>query len=476
MGKITGYMEIGRKVGGYRPLHERISDFGEVEQTLNDVDRRAQASRCMDCGVPFCHWACPLHNKTPEWQDALYRGNYKEAYDVLTSTNPFPEFTGRVCPALCEKSCVLSITNEALTIRENECSTIEKSYELGLVVPRVPKKRSGKKVAVIGGGPAGLSAAYWLNQMGHSVTLYEAAEAVGGLLRFGIPDFKLNKLVIDRRVKVMEAEGITFITGTKAGVDVSATDLMEQYDAICVSIGAGVPRDLPVEGRDTKGVYFALQLLQQQNKVIRGAKIPESERITAEGKNVLIIGGGDTGSDCVGTSIRQKALSVTQIEIMPRPPKDRAENNPWPYWPNVLRTSSSHEEGCERRWNLATKKFIKDKKGNLVGAEVVTVEWNRDETGRMVMTEVEGSTEVIKAELILLSMGFLHAEHSGLLDGLQLEYDQRGNVKTGAESLKSSNAKVFACGDTQSGASLVVRAIASGHRCAGDIHQFLSNL
>lgn len=474
MGNPTGFMNIGRKEGGYRPIHERTGDFGEVEQTLNDEDRRAQASRCMDCGVPFCHWACPVHGKTPEWQDALYRGNYKEAYEILTSTNSFPEFTGRVCPALCEKSCVLNIHGEAVTSRENECAVIEKSFELGLVQPRIPKMRTGKKVAVIGAGPSGLASADMLNQMGHTVVVYEADNAIGGLLRYGIPDFKLNKMIIDRRQRIMEAEGIEFVVSTKAGVDIPFEELDRKYDAICVCIGSRIPRDLPAPGRELPGVHFALELLQQQNRVVRGDKFDEKERISAEGKHVLVIGGGDTGSDCVGTSIRQKALSVTQIEIMPKPSVQRSADNPWPYWPNVLRTSSSHLEGCERRWNLATKRFVEEN-GKLVGADVVQVEWVKDETGRMQMHEIAGTEEFIKAELILLSMGFVHPEHDGLLDDMGAEYDGRGNVKTANPDQTQStfNQKVFACGDARSGASLVVRAIANGRLGAQQINSFL---
>jgi len=472
MGKPTGFMEVGRQEAGYRPVQERIGDFGEVEQILNDSEREAQASRCMDCGVPFCHWACTVCSKIPEWQDALYRGNYKEAYEILVSSNRFPEFTGRVCPALCEKSCVLNLHNEPVTIRENERAIIEKAFELGLVVPSIPQKKTGKAVAVIGSGPAGLSAADLLNQMGHHVTVFEAEEAVGGLLRYGIPDFKLNKSIIDRRVRIMEAEGINFVVNTKVGHKISHQQLMKQFDAVCLAIGAGVPRDLPVEGRQLMGVHFAMDFLRQQNKQIRGQRIGETQRISAERKQVLVIGGGDTGSDCVGTSVRQKALSVTQIEILPQPPKARTENNPWPYWPNTLRTSSSHEEGCERRWGLATKKFIGEA-GKVSGAEVVQVSWEKDASGKMVMQEIKGTTEIIKADLILLSMGFLHAEHAGLVENLGLELDQRGNVKAPAFSLQTSDPKVFACGDAQSGASLVVRAIDSGRRCAKQIDEFL---
>jgi len=474
MGKPTGFMEISRKESGYRPVHERIGDFGEVEQTLNDDDRKAQASRCMDCGVPFCHWGCPVGSKIPEWQDAIYNGKYKEAFDILTSTNTFPEFTGRVCPAPCEKSCVLNIHNEPVTIRENEASVIEKAFQMGFVEPRIPEIRSGKKVAVVGSGPAGLSAADMLNQLGHTVTVFEADDAIGGLLRYGIPDFKLNKGIIDRRQKIMEAEGIAFVVNTKVGVDIKKDELLKKYDAVCLAIGAMKPRDLEVEGRNMEGIYFAMEYLKQQNKKIRGIKFADNERILATGKDVLVIGGGDTGSDCVGTAIRQKANSVTQIEIMPKPPKQRTDNNPWPYWPNTLRTSSSHLEGCERRWGLATKRII-SKNGKVTGAEVVSVEWTKGADGRMSMNEVPGSNHVIKAELILLSMGFVSPEHEGLLNDLNIEYDQRGNVKTDVKSAQPSIDNVFACGDAQRGASLVVHAIASGRLTAQNIDKYLMN-
>lgn len=471
MGKPTGFMEFGRRESGYRPVQERKGDYSEVELMLDEDDRKEQASRCMDCGVPFCHWACTVCSKVPEWQDALYNGKYKEAYEILSSTNRFPEFTGRICPALCEKSCVLNIHNEPVTIRENELAIIEKAFELGYVVPQVPEIRSGKKVAVIGSGPAGLSAADRLNQLGHTVTVFEADDAIGGLVRYGIPDFKLNKGIIDRRQEVLEAEGIEFVVNTKVGVDVKESDILKKYDAVCIAIGAMKPRDLQVEGREIEGTYYAMQFLKQQNKTIRGEKFTDEERILATGKNVLVIGGGDTGSDCVGTSIRQKAASVTQIEIMPKPPVEREDNNPWPYWPNTLRTSSSHKEGCERRWSLATKRVVTEN-GKAIGAEVAQVEWTKGADGRWNMAEVPGTVEVIKAELILLSMGFVSPEHEGLLDGLKVEYDNRGNVAT--TETKASIDKVFACGDAKNGASLVVTAIASGRETAEKIDAYLS--
>lgn len=472
MGNPKGFMEVKKKEGGYRPIEERIEDFSEVEQVLNDPDRKLQASRCMDCGVPFCHWACTVASKIPEWQDALYRGNYREAYEILTESNAFPEFTGRICPALCEKSCVLNIHNESVTIRENECSVAEKAFAMGYVVPKPPKTRTGKKVAVIGSGPAGLSAAERLNAWGHTVTVFEKDDAVGGLLRYGIPDFKLSKKVIDRRLEVLVDEGINFKTNTNVGVDITGVQLLNEYDAVVLAIGAMKPRDLPVDGRDLDGVHFAMDFLKQQNKVNRGKKFTNKERLLAEKKNVLVIGGGDTGSDCVGTSIRQKAKAVRQIEIMPKPPTKRAFGNPWPYWPNVIKTSSSHEEGCEREWALATKRFIGEK-GKVKQAEVVTVEWRKNADGRMEMVEIAGSNKVIDCDLVLLSMGFVHCVHEGLVRELDIELDGRGNIKVN-ENGQSTNEKVFASGDASMGASLVVRAIEDARQMASKVHQFLA--
>lgn len=465
-------MLIRRKEAGYRPLNERIYDYGEVEQTLDDKDRIDQAARCMDCGIPFCHWGCPVGSKIPEWQDEVFKGNWKEAYDILHSTNPFPEFTGRVCPAPCEKSCVLAIHDETVTIRENEASTVEHAFNLGIIQPRIPGIRTGKKVAVIGSGPAGLAAADLLNQSGHDVTVYEKNSAAGGLLRFGIPDFKLNKTVIDRRLEIFQAEGIHFRTGLTIGVDIQADVLLSEHDAVILATGAEQPRDLPAEGRDLKGVHYAMDFLTQQNRRIAGEVIPEEASISAKCKKVLVIGGGDTGSDCVGTSIRQKATGVTQIEILPQPALQRADHNPWPYWPETLRTSSSHLEGCERRWSLATKRFI-GMNGNVAGVEVVTVEWKTGDDGRKFMVEIPGSEEIIHAELVLLAMGFTQPVHHGLLDSLGVEYDARGNVKVNARK-QTSVGKVFACGDAESGASLVVRAIESGKTVAAEVEEFLS--
>ena len=483
MGNPKAFLEIHRQEAGYRPIHDRIHDFGEVEQTLSTRERKLQASRCMDCGVPFCHWACPLGNKAPEWNDALYKGDFELAYRLLNSTNPFPEFTGRICPALCEKACVLNRFNhEPTTNREDEAAITEMAFQEGFIQPRTNIQRNGKKVAVIGAGPAGLAAANDLNHMGYTVTVFEKNEAAGGLLRYGIPNFKLNKAVIDRRIALLEQEGIEFRYGTEitsaatvpaaspAGsaatpADSAATTpagspagsapilsvatLSQQYDAVVISTGTPTARDLKATGRDLKGVHFALEFLSQQNRVLAGIEFSKDNRITAKGKDVLVIGGGDTGSDCIGTAHRQGCKSVTQIEIMPKPvegPED--PQNPWPEWPRTLKTTSSHEEGCTRRWNINTLEFL-GKDGKLTGVKVQEIDWKPNpEGGRPIMVE-KGKPEIIKAELVLLAMGFLKPEHP--------EYPKN----------------VFVCGDAANGASLVVRAMASGRQIAQKVNGFL---
>ena len=471
MGNPKAFLSVVRKEAGYRALNDRISDYAEVEQTLSTDDRRMQASRCMDCGVPFCHWACPLGNCQPDWQDALYKGKWSEAYAILNSTNDFPEFTGRVCPALCEKSCVLALSHEPVTIRENEVAVAEKAFDELYATPHPPAKRLNRRVAVVGSGPAGLAAANRLNHAGFSVTVYEKDEAVGGLLRLGIPDFKLNKKVIDRRVALMVREGVTFVTGVEVGKDLLPKALLADYDAVCLCIGAGVPRDLKVEGRELSGIYFALQFLRQQNRVVDGQQIPPEERISAKGKRVLVIGGGDTGSDCVGTSVRQGALSVTQIEIMPKPPEGENPDTPWPAYPLVLKTSSSHEEGCTRRWLLDTKRFT-GQNGAVTSVEVEEVAWTLcPDTGRRLMTRT-GRTEAIAADLVLLAMGFVHPVYEGLVEELGVALNDRKNIGV-AHGCRTSKDKIFAAGDAALGASLVVRAIESGRNAARGIAEYL---
>ena len=445
MGDSKAFLTIHRQEAGYRPLHDRIHDFGEVEQTLNSKDRRTQASRCMDCGVPFCHWACPLGNKPPEWNDALFKGEWEKAYQLLAATNPFPEFTGRVCPALCEKACVLNLMeHEPTTNRENECAITEGAFREGYITVQHPV-RNGKKVAVIGSGPAGLAAANKLNLLGYQVTVYEKNENAGGLLRYGIPNFKLNKAVIDRRIRLLEEEGIDF----RFGETVDSIDSIDDADAVVIATGTPTARDLKVPGRELKGVHFALELLSQQNRVLAGMEFSKEDRITAKGKDVLVIGGGDTGSDCIGTAHRQGCKSVTQIEIMPMPlagPED--PNNPWPNYPRTLKTTSSHEEGCTRRWNINTLEFL-GKDGRLTGVRVQEIDWvPNPDGGRPLMVE-KGKPEIIKAELVLLAMGFLKPEHP--------EYPE----------------KVFICGDSKTGASLVVRAMASGIQIAEAVDRYL---
>ena len=475
MGNPKAFLEIHRQEAGYRPIHDRIHDFGEVEQTLSTRERKLQASRCMDCGVPFCHWACPLGNKAPEWNDALYKGDWELAYRLLTSTNPFPEFTGRICPALCEKACVLNRFNhEPTTNREDECAIIEAAFREGYIQPRVPARRCGKRVAVIGSGPAGLACANALNQMGYTATVYEKNEAAGGLLRYGIPNFKLNKTIIDRRIRLMEQEGIEFRYDVKAspspsqggdvqihntaGISASLGNqtspplegLGEAFSAVVLATGTPTARDLAIPGRELRGVHFALELLSQQNRVLAGMEFSNDERISAKGKDVLVIGGGDTGSDCIGTAHRQGCRSVTQIEIMPKPAEGPDDpQNPWPSWPRILKTTSSHEEGCTRRWNINTLEFI-GKDGKLTGVKVQEIDWKPNpDGGRPLMVE-KGKPEIIKAELCLLAMGFLKPEPP--------DYPQN----------------VFVCGDSANGASLVVRAMASGIETAKKVNEYLT--
>jgi len=470
MGDPKGFIKVARKEAGNRPIHERTSDYSEVEQVLNTEDRMLQASRCMDCGIPFCHWGCPVDNLIPEWNDKLYKGDWKSAIDLLQSTNNFPEFTGRICPAPCEHACVLNIEKEPVTIRENEVAIIEKAFAEGYIKANPPERRTGKNVAVIGSGPAGMAAASQLNKAGHTVTLFEKDEKAGGLLRFGIPDFKLNKCTIDRRLYLMEEEGITITTGVEIGKDIPGKELVNSFDAVCITIGAMVPRDLNIPGRDLDGVHFAMEFLAQQNRVVSGLDVPYDSRISAKGKDVLVIGGGDTGSDCVGTSIRQKANSVTQIEILPKPSDEREADNPWPYYGKILKTSTSHQEGCERRWGLSTLQFNDFQRG-VSSVDVESVEWEQIK-GRYSMKTIPNSKETIKADLVLLAMGFVHPIIEGLVTELKLELSDRNNIKVG-KMHQTSIENVFAAGDSISGASLVVNAIASGRNAAKSINDYL---
>ena len=455
MGNPKAFLTVPRKEAGYRPVHDRVHDFGEVEQTLNTKDRQEQASRCMDCGVPFCHWACPLGNKDPEWNDALYHGEWETAYKILKKTNDFPEFTGRICPALCEKACVLYLsTGEAVTNRENECAIAERAFLEGYVTIEHPE-RNGKKVAVVGAGPAGLAAANQLNYRGYEVTVFDKNEAAGGLLRYGIPNFKLNKQIIDRRIHVMEQEGVKFVYNTAVSLDKLANNdfsgenaALEGFDAYVISTGTPEARDLKAPGRELKGIHLALDLLSQQNRVLAGMEFSQEERVTAKGKKVLVIGGGDTGSDCIGTSHRQGAVSVTQIEIMPKPPVGHNASTPWPNWPVILKTTSSHEEGCERRWLLNTNKFIGDENGNVKGVEVEGVIWEPNPEGCRPIMKLDGKKEVIEADIVFLAMGFIKP------------------------TLPAFPENVFVAGDAASGASLVVRAIASGRKVSEEVDAY----
>lgn len=445
MGNPKAFLTIHRQEAGYRPIHDRIHDFGEVEQTLNANDRRTQASRCMDCGVPFCHWACPLGNKPPEWNDALCRGDYELAYRLLNSTNDFPEFTGRVCPALCEKACVLNLVeHEPTTNREDEAAITEMAFHENYVRTEHPE-RNGRRVCVVGAGPAGLVAANRLNLAGYSVTVFDRNEAAGGLLRYGIPNFKLNKAIIDRRLEVMRGEGVEF----RCGVEIDVNKLPDGFDAYVIATGTPTARDLKVPGRELRGVYFALDMLAQQNRVLAGMEFNKDQTVSARGKDVLVIGGGDTGSDCIGTARRQGCRSVTQIEIMPMPPAGPDDpQNPWPAFPRTLKTTSSHEEGCTRRWNVNTLEFL-GKDGRLTGVKVQEIEWKPNPEGDRPLMVPAGKPEVIKADMALLAMGFLKPELPKVADNV-----------------------VFA-GDAASGASLVVRAMASGRDAAAKIDNML---
>lgn len=482
MGKPTGFIEYDRVSPTKTDKKERIKNFNEFVQPFAEDVLNKQAARCMNCGVPFCHHGCPLGNVIPEFNDAVYKQEWKEAYDILTSTNNFPEFTGRICPAPCESACVLGINQPPVNIEEIEKHIIEIAFEKGYVQPKTPVIRTGKKIAVVGSGPAGLAAAAQLNQAGHTLTVFERDEHPGGLLRYGIPDFKLEKKVIERRIDVMEKEGITFKCNANVGVNVNLNDLLREYSAIVLAGGSTVPRDLTIPGRDLKGIHYAMPFLKQQNKLVSGAdpldkKEIESnistQLISAEGKNVIVIGGGDTGSDCVGTSNRQGAKQVTQFELMPKPPDTRNQFMPWPTYPMVLKTTTSHEEGCDRSWAVATKEFIGDEDGNLVAIKTVELEWKSDDGKPSKFIEKGGSEKTIACDLVLLAMGFISPQKEGMLDQLDVELDERGNVKASEKDYKTNISKIFTCGDMRRGQSLVVWAISEGRECARKVDEFL---
>lgn len=467
MGQHDGFLKYDRELPKARPAKERIDDFKEIYEEFPVEKTKTQAARCMDCGIPFCHSGCPLGNIIPEFNEAVHDENWSEATSILFSTNNFPEFTGRICPAPCEASCVLGINKPPVAIEHIEKTIAEKAHEMGYIKPTPPETRTDKKIAVIGSGPAGLAAADQLNKAGHWVTVFERESKIGGLLRYGIPDFKLEKWVVDRRLKIMEDEGIRFKVNAEVGKNINPDELNEDYDAIVVCTGATVPRDLPIPGRDAKGIHYAMNFLTQQNKTVSGFNI--NDQISANGKNVVVIGGGDTGSDCIGTSHRQGASTVLQLELMPKPPNSRTANDPWPNWPMTLRTSSSHEEGGERQWSVLTKEFISDASGNLSHIKLVDIEWV-NQAGRQKMQEIIGTERLIPCELALLAIGFTQPE-GGLLDRLGVDKTQAGTIH--AKSYNTNVDHIFAAGDARRGQSLVVWAISEGREAAREVDKYL---
>ena len=472
MGKPTGFVEIKRQDHAYEPVSDRIRHFDEFVLPMDDKDVRRQGARCMDCGIPFCHTGCPINNIIPDWNDLVFRDRWREALEVLHSTNNFPEFTGRVCPAPCEAACTLNLTDEPVTIKTIECAIIDRGWEEGWVRPEVPRHRTGKRVAVVGSGPAGLACAQQLARAGHHVVVYEKSPRIGGLLRYGIPDFKMSKRLIDQRMSQMQAEGVRFVPGVHVGVDLPAKQLLNEFDAVVLAGGAEKPRDLNVPGREIDGIHFAMDFLTQQNKRLAGDSLANIREITADDRRVIVIGGGDTGSDCIGTSIRQGARRVTQLEILTQPPSRENKMLTWPNWPMKMRTSSSQEEGCRREWTVATKSFAGDE-GRVSALNAVRVEWVPGGDGRMTLQEVPGSEFQIKTDLVLLAMGFVHPVHSGMVDTLGIELDDRGNVRADTDEYRTSIESVFAAGDMRRGQSLVVWAIREGRQCAHAVDAFL---
>ena len=475
MGKPTGFLEFERTDRAYAPVGDRVSHYREFVVPLTEEQLGRQGARCMDCGIPFCHQGCPVNNLIPDWNDLVFRGDWGSAIDVLHSTNNFPEFTGRICPAPCEASCTLNIPDTPVTIKTIECAIVDRAWQEGRIKPQIADHKTGKRVAVVGSGPAGLACAQQLARAGHMVVLFEKEDRIGGLLRYGIPDFKLDKSLIDRRIAQMRAEGVEFRTHSHIGVNVPADTLLEEFDAVVLSGGSEKPRDLSVPGRDLEGIHFAMDFLKANTKWVQGVHGPEII-ISAKDKHVIVIGGGDTGSDCIGTSNRHGAKSVTQLEILPQPPEQENKTLTWPNWPNRMRTSSSQEEGCERMWQVSTKEFIGDENGHVKTIRCVKVEWTRDDAGNWQMSEVPGSEFDLPADLVTLAMGFVHPVHEGMIAELGVELDGRGNVKGDTEGTRAyytSRDNVFTAGDMRRGQSLVVWAIREGRQCARAVDEYL---
>ena len=474
MGKPKGFLETSRQDRTYAPASDRVEHYSEFIAPLTEQDLQSQGGRCMDCGIPFCHTGCPVNNIIPDWNDLVYKKRWRQAINVLHSTNNFPEFTGRICPAPCEEACTLNIDDEPVTIKTIECAIVDKAWEKGWVKPEIPQHRTEKKVAVVGSGPAGMACAQQLARAGHDVVVFEKNAKIGGLLRYGIPDFKMEKRHIDRRVAQMTAEGVVFKPNTYVGYELPVKTMLEEFDAVVLSGGAEHPRDLPVPGRDLDGVHFAMDFLSQQNRRVSGEPLINVEDIWATGKHIIVIGGGDTGSDCIGTSFRHKAKSVTQLEIMPKPPTREDKMLTWPNWPMKLRTSTSHEEGAERDWSITTKAFLGDN-GKVRAVQTARIRWTKGDNGKMNIEEVPGSEKEMKADLVLLAMGFVHPVHEGMIKDLSVKLDERGNVLADTDVYQTSNPKIFTAGDMRRGQSLVVWAIREGRQCARAVDEYLMN-
>ena len=475
MGKPTGFLEYERTDRKYVPVGDRVAHYREFVVALTEEQVSRQGARCMDCGIPFCHQGCPVDNLIPDWNDLVYRGDWESAIEVLHSTNNFPEFTGRICPAPCEAACTLNIPDTPVTIKTIECAIVDRAWEEGWIKPQIAAHKTGKRVAVVGSGPSGMACAQQLARAGHSVVVFEKEDRIGGLLRYGIPDFKLDKSLIDRRIAQMRAEGVEFRTHSHVGANVPVQGLLDDYDALVLTGGSEKPRDLAVPGRDLEGVHFAMDFLKANTKWVQGVHGPDNV-ISAGDKHVIVIGGGDTGSDCIGTSNRHGARSVTQLEILPRPPEKENKLLTWPNWPNKMRTSSSQEEGCERMWLVSTKEFVGDANGHVKAIRCVKVDWGKDDAGNWKMSEVPDSEFELPADLVALAMGFVHPVHEGMLEALGVELDGRGNVRgetEGANAYRTSLDKVFAAGDMRRGQSLVVWAIREGRQCARAVDEYL---